>query len=52
MSHDIFIITLLVHQQQREQVQDVTAAKESQDRQTELFQRSCQALQEKFRGIK
>ena len=44
--------SLLVHQQQHEQVQDLTAARESQDRQIELLQRRCQALEDKFRGIK
>ena len=45
--------TLLVHQQQHEQqIQNLTAAKESQERQTELLQRRCEALEHNFRGIK
>ena len=45
--------TLLVHQLQHEQqVHDLTAAKESQGRQIELLQRSCQALEDKFMDIK
>ena len=43
----------LVHQHEHEQqVQDLTAARESQDRQTGLLQRRCQALEVKFRGIR
>ena len=43
---------LLVHQQHEQQVQDLTAANESQDRQIELLQRRGQLLEGKFRGIK
>ena len=43
--------TLLVYQQEHEQVHDVTAARESHDRQTELLQRRCQALEDKCWGM-
>ena len=51
--HHVYLLTLPVHQEQHEQqVQDLTAAKESQDRQKELLERRCQALEDEFRGIK
>ena len=52
-THHVYLLTLLVHHEQHEQqVQDLTAAKESQDRQIEILERRCQALEDEFKGIK